>query len=392
MTITENQRLRNRAFGVILFLAAALLQEQGNAQDSCASNLSGLTNISFSTSSLRCIKAWPQYNYILRHSVDNSTKIVSIVFSSDIDDSYHAIGFSRNGKMVPSSAIVGWSSNKIPVIKAYSLQGQSPDLVLPDSTMLKLVKGSPKAFIQNGALYLTFQVQLDQLSTHLIYAIGPLNTLPGSGYKLQEHRDFLSTKFDFTTGIGSALSIANVRRNHGAVNIVGWGILLPLGAITARYFRKFDPVWFYLHVAFQTTGYIFTTAGLALGFSLVHKGSLVNYDRHRAIGIFVFVVVFLQIILASVLRPKKEAKIRKYWNWYHRFVGGLAIILGIVNIYVGINISNAGNNWKVGYGIALAILLAVSLSLEASVWYKWLKQPAMYPYQRNPQFQMQSFA
>ncbi|KAJ7557165.1 hypothetical protein O6H91_05G114200 [Diphasiastrum complanatum] len=201
MTITENQRLRNRAFGVILFLAAALLQEQGNAQDSCASNLSGLTNISFSTSSLRCIKAWPQYNYILRHSVDNSTKIVSIVFSSDIDDSYHAIGFSRNGKMVPSSAIVGWSSNKIPVIKAYSLQGQSPDLVLPDSTMLKLVKGSPKAFIQNGALYLTFQVQLDQLSTHLIYAIGPLNTLPGSGYKLQEHRDFLSTKFDFTTGV-----------------------------------------------------------------------------------------------------------------------------------------------------------------------------------------------
>ncbi|KAJ7515440.1 hypothetical protein O6H91_22G013300 [Diphasiastrum complanatum] len=389
MTTTGKQRLRNVVFGVILFLAASLLGERGEAQDSCADDLSGLKNISFRTSSLKCIQAWSTYNYILRYSTDTSTNVVSIVLSTLNDGSWHGIGFSRNGAMVPSSAMVGWSASGRPFIKEYYLQGQSPDLVQPDANMLK-IQGSPNAFVQNGALYLTFQVQLDQLSAHLIYAIGPQNFIPRSDYKLQQHRDYTASAVDFATGAVSTVSTGSLKRNHGAVNIVGWGILVPFGAITARYFRQFDPTWFYLHIAFQATGYIFAIAGVALGTSLTHKVPGVHFHRHRGIGIFVFVVASLQM-LALVLRPNKEAKLRRYWNWYHHFMGSLAIFLAIVNIYYGLHIANAGDHWRVGYGIVLAIILIVVLILEAVYWYKWFKQPPLQPYPRHPQFQMQSF-
>jgi hypothetical protein len=46
---------------------------------------------------------------------------------------------------------------------------------------------------------------------------------------------------------------------------------MPIGAIVARYFRRMDPLWFYLHVSLQFVGFIIGLAGVVAGVALYNK-------------------------------------------------------------------------------------------------------------------------
>lgn len=65
-----------------------------------------------------------------------------------------------------------------------------------------------------------------------------------------------------------------------------------------------------------------------------------------------------------LLRPHKDAKFRKYWNWYHHWVGRTALVLAAANIFIGIHVGKPGKSWKVGYGFNLAVLLLTVVILE----------------------------
>ncbi|BAF25493.2 Os09g0500900 [Oryza sativa Japonica Group] len=85
---------------------------------------------------------------------------------------------------------------------------------------------------------------------------------------------------------------------HGLLNAVSWGILLPMGAILARYlktFRSADPAWFYLHVSCQLIGYGVGVAGWATGINLGNMSNGITYTLHRNIGIIVFALGTLQV-------------------------------------------------------------------------------------------------
>lgn len=75
-------------------------------------------------------------------------------------------------------------------------------------------------------------------------------------------------------------------------------------------------------------------------------------------------------VSAYCLRPHKDAKIRKYWNWYHHWVGRLLLFLAAVNIVLGIQIGGAGNIWKVGYGVVLSVILVTVAVLSQMVQMK----------------------
>lgn len=34
---------------------------------------------------------------------------------------------------------------------------------------------------------------------------------------------------------------------HGWLMVVGWGVLIPLGILTARHAKRWDPLWFHVH-------------------------------------------------------------------------------------------------------------------------------------------------
>lgn len=85
-----------------------------------------------------------------------------------------------------------------------------------------------------------------------------------------------------------------LKRAHGALNLFAWGVLLPIGAIIARYCRRWDPLWFYLHAGIQLVGFILGLAGIVAGVSLYNKIQA-DVPAHRGLGIFVLVLGILQV-------------------------------------------------------------------------------------------------
>jgi len=106
--------------------------------------------------------------------------------------------------------------------------------------------------------------------------------------------------------------------------------------------------------------------GTQLCFSLCLGSSFQIWSsRLLRLGIdsFFFYWLYVLQILAIVLRPKKDAKVRRYWNWYHHWVGRFALVLAAVNLFVGIHLAKE-NGWNVGYGIILGLEIASIVALE----------------------------
>lgn len=169
----------------------------------------------------------------------------------------------------------------------------------------------------------------------------------------------------------SSSNDATKKRNiHGILNAISWGLLFPIGAIIARYLRTFesaDPVWFYVHVSCQISGYAIGVAGWATGLQLGSKSVGIVYTSHRYIGIALFALATLQIF-ALFLRPKKEHKLRFYWNIYHHGVGYAILTLGIINVFKGLNILDPEKKWKSTYVSILIVLGAIAVLLELFTW------------------------
>ncbi|XP_050206675.1 cytochrome b561 and DOMON domain-containing protein At3g25290-like [Mercurialis annua] len=178
-------------------------------------------------------------------------------------------------------------------------------------------------------------------------------------------------------GGGGGVDSRTKKRNiHGVLNAVSWGILFPIGAIIARYLRSFqsaDPIWFYLHVGCQVSAYAIGVAGWGMGIKLGSESKGFEYSGHRRIGISLFALATLQIF-ALFLRPKKDHKYRFYWNLYHHGVGYAILILGILNVFKGLDILNPEGKWKSAYIIVIAVLGAIALLLEIITWIVVLKR------------------
>ncbi|VAI08830.1 unnamed protein product [Triticum turgidum subsp. durum] len=209
-------------------------------------------------------------------------------------------------------------------------------------------------------------------SQNTVWQAGPVSggrvsqhSISGPNVQSVQRLDFLSG-----TSTGGSNSRLHRRNLHGVLNAVGWGILIPLGAMIARYLRVFeaaDPAWFYLHITCQISGYVLGVAGWGLGLKLGSESKGLTYTTHRNIGIAIFCLATLQVF-ALFLRPDKKNKYRVYWNAYHHSVGYSVIVLAAVNIFKGLNILKPVTGWKTSYIVILATLAGVALVLEAITW------------------------
>ncbi|XP_052184148.1 cytochrome b561 and DOMON domain-containing protein At3g25290-like [Diospyros lotus] len=179
--------------------------------------------------------------------------------------------------------------------------------------------------------------------------------------------DLLSGQSNVNSGGGSRTKRKNI---HGILNAVSWGILFPIGVIIARYMRTFqsaDPAWFYLHVFCQFSAYAIGVAGWGIGLKLGSESKGVQYTAHRTIGIALFCLATVQVF-ALFLRPKKDHKFRFYWNIYHHSIGYAIIVLGIINVFKGLDILLPEEKWKSAYIIVISVLGGIALVLEAITW------------------------
>ncbi|KAB5527787.1 hypothetical protein DKX38_021634 [Salix brachista] len=351
---------------IFFFTICGLAAFVNSQVDSCGSNLN-INGLPFDSASLHCVNAWSSQNFILRYA-QTSSNLWSFVLSAPDANSYIAIGFSSNGLMIGSSAVVGWISatDGSSGVKKYFLGGQSSKEVVPDGG--NLVVNTSAIVTQSSRLYLAFQLNADQPSRRIVYALGQTGLMPSSpSFSLTQHTSTASTALNYVTGQTSSVSPPlKLRKSHGALSMLGWGILTIIGAIVARYFREWDPAWFYVHACTQSLGFLLGVAGVICGLVLENRLG-VDVSTHKGLGIFILVLGCLQV-MAFLARPDKSSKVRKYWNWYHHSAGGILIVLAAANVFYGIHLARKGREWNAGYGVVLAILFVIAVLLEVRLW------------------------
>ncbi|KAG8087885.1 hypothetical protein GUJ93_ZPchr0010g9820 [Zizania palustris] len=264
-------------------------------------------------------------------------------------------------------------------IQTYNIQGYTlgkpGPLTYPTSDLAAEVGADGRV-----RMFGTLKLQNGTGEVNQVWQVGPVASGSIVPHAMSGDNMASKGKLNLVTGAssssGDGSSLLRKRNTHGVLNAVSWGILLPMGAIFARYLKTFksaDPAWFYLHVACQLIGYGVGVSGFATGIHLGNLSKGITYSLHRNIGIAVFALGTLQIF-ALFLRPKKDHKYRVYWNAYHHSVGYTIIILGIINIFKGMSILDVELKWKTGYIVVISILGVVALILEAVTWSIILKR------------------
>lgn len=84
--------------------------------------------------------------------------------------------------------------------------------------------------------------------------------------------------------------------------------------------------------------------------------------------------MFRRQMFAIFIRPSKDHKYRVYWNVYHHGIGYTVIVLGIINVFKGLEILGPAKAWKLGYVLFLSALGATALCLETISWAMVLKE------------------
>ncbi|KAK2648514.1 hypothetical protein Ddye_016003 [Dipteronia dyeriana] len=239
--------------------------------------------------------------------------------------------------------------------------------------------GGKMATVHNGAtiqIYATLKLVPNKTKIHIVWNRG----LYVQGYSPTIHpttsNDLSSTatidvKSGGFTGTGQHSNIKTLRTVHGTLNAIAWGILLPIGAVTARYLRhvqSLGPSWFYVHSGIQLIGFFLGTVGFAMGIRLGELSPGVVYSMHRKLGFTAFSLGALQT-LALLFRPKTTNKFRRYWKSYHHFVGYACVVLGVVNVFQGFEVMGEGGSYaKLSYCLCLSTLVGVCIALEVNSW------------------------
>lgn len=148
----------------------------------------------------------------------------------------------------------------------------------------------------------------------------------------------------FTSATDNSLRVMHLA--HGSMMLVGWGLLLPAGTITARFFKhRPNGLWFKMHRACQMTGLLFATVGWIIAlknFSVFGDKGFDNY-RHGIMGMVTMIMGLLQP-LNAFFRPHNpeegEAKssIRRVWEIYHRGAGWATVLLAAGTVFLGTTI------------------------------------------------------
>jgi len=281
---------------------------------------------------------------------DGSTGSLSGAMTAQRSDGYLAVGFSTDGSMVGSDAVIGWVGST-PSVAEYHLEGQT--------------ERSIKAFDPNPLEYAAARQEGDVMvvefkrplapaatnrrraSTGPEPALGPTTQLwaMGDSPAIVYHGKARGS-YPIHLGGDPSLAVptsaiprrAQLIYVHAVLMTVGWGILLPLGVAMAVGLKRSGKAWFHLHRALAVCGLALGIAGIVISLDNFQEfGATEDSDVHGSLGIAVTALGCLQP-LNGLLRPKKGAKHRFLWECVHKGSGWSALILAIPTILIGLNL------------------------------------------------------
>ncbi|TYK06067.1 cytochrome b561 and DOMON domain-containing protein [Cucumis melo var. makuwa] len=174
-----------------------------NPSATCNTNLRTILPPPYSDlSSLSCSHIWQQkFSFSFYQDGQNVT---TIVLSGKNNHQWIGIGFSRNGSMVGSSAMVAWvEPNGVSGIRQYHLEGKNMSKVIPDKGDLKFTTARPVVVAHGDLLYIAFQLQFAASLAFqpILLAIGSAN--PYKNGSLPKHINSTTTFIEFSSGFSS---------------------------------------------------------------------------------------------------------------------------------------------------------------------------------------------
>jgi hypothetical protein len=229
--------------------------------------------------------------------------------------------------------------------------------VLPDGTILARFVRPVGSGISNS-------------STYAIWGHGP--SVSG-GKSLKEHSDStrdtglinLSTSSATGNEIVTVSSISTALKVHGILMAVAWLLLAPLGIFAMRHLKKYNPVAFQIHRSLMVTAFVVAVVSFIIGvIKKTSERSLLSL--HLALGIVAGVLAILQII-GGIFRPTKGTRRRPLFNLIHGWSGRIAVVLAVVDIFIGLKLAAARTLLYVitavvvGLWIALFVIFSVFL-------------------------------
>ncbi|KAJ9147140.1 hypothetical protein P3X46_029332 [Hevea brasiliensis] len=124
---------------------------------------------------------------------------------------------------------------------------------------------------------------------------------------------------------------------HGILLWISMGFLTPVGILIIRMSHREEcgkrlKILFYLHSISQMLSVLLATAGAAM--SIKYFNNAFN-NHHQRIGVALYGIVWLQAFI-GLLRPHRGSKARSIWFFLHWILGTTASLLGIINVYTGL--------------------------------------------------------
>ncbi|KDQ55718.1 hypothetical protein JAAARDRAFT_133415 [Jaapia argillacea MUCL 33604] len=283
----------------------------------------------------------------------NGTNVDYVVQSTGIrKPGWMALGFGT--EMSNSAMVIMWAnSNGNITLSQRSVGGHdepqvvsNPPRVAALTTDLSTTNGSDDKFV--------FTIPADSSKTqNLIYAFGDQN--PGSSAvdaHIEQHLSFGSFTLNLANtntnitllanpalgykGTGAFLTVITI---HAILCSVGFLILLPSGALLARYLRTFNVIWFKGHwiIQFYLAGPAIIV-GIVFGFLATGKAGRTHfYDNHQQVGYGILVLYLLQCGLGAFIHwvKFKRFKGRPPQNYLHAILGLIVIGAALMQVRSG---------------------------------------------------------
>ncbi|KAA8526198.1 hypothetical protein F0562_008063 [Nyssa sinensis] len=124
---------------------------------------------------------------------------------------------------------------------------------------------------------------------------------------------------------------------HGFLHWASMGFLMPVGILIIRMSNREEcgrrlKIMFYTHASLQILSVLLATAGAIM--------SIKNFENsfnnsHQRIGVALYGIIWLQALI-GFFRPQRGSKGRSVWFLMHWVLGTAVSLVGIINIYTGL--------------------------------------------------------
>jgi hypothetical protein len=178
---------------------------------------------------------------------------------------------------------------------------------------------------------------------------------------------------------GGGRNLVRIYTIHGIFMILGWGLLLPSGILIAKFGKhRLDAWWFKIHITLQPFGLLLSVIGWIIAlvnFTTLDGGPGISFT-HAVTGTITMSLSLLQAV-NGIFRPHHEPKEgeekttrRKIWEFVHRSLGWVTLILSMISIAIGTTLVPAKRDqriFQIVYGVlicGLALLIPSVLLLK----------------------------